>query len=252
MKLLLDANGNVVVRNNRPVYVKDDGSEVEFDAPGTVANITRLNGEAATNRKRYETAEASLAAFKDITDPAAAVAALQTVKNLDAKKLVDAGEVETVRQEAIKATEEKFAPVVTERDTLKGQLVNEKIGGSFARSKFIAEKCAVPADIIQARFGNLFALGEDGKVTAKDASGNVIYSKSTPGTPADFDEALEIAIGQYPYAAQLLKGTGASGSGAGPSGPSASGKKTITRSAFEQLPAHERGTKLKDHELVDG
>lgn len=253
-KLKLDEKGNVVVQDGKPVYVKEDGTEIAFDAFGTTQNITRLNGEAKANRERAETAEAALKPFKDagITDPAAAATALQTVKNLDSKKLVDAGEVEKVRQEAIKATEEKFAPVVAERDKFKSDLVGEKIGGSFARSKFIAEKCAVPADIIQARFGNLFALGEDGKVTAKDANGNVIYSKSTPGTPADFDEALEIAIEQYPYKAQILKGTGANGSGTNQGPRNTGGKATITRSAFEQLSPYDRQAALKDKELVDG
>ncbi|MGE1110092.1 DUF6651 domain-containing protein, partial [Bacillus wiedmannii] len=86
-----------------------------------------------------------------IDDPSAALAALDTVKNLEDKTLVDAGEVEKVRTEAVRALEEKYAPIVKERDDLSQKLTAEKIGGNFARSKFIAEKMSIPADLVEAR-----------------------------------------------------------------------------------------------------
>jgi hypothetical protein len=253
MKLLLDANGNAVIRNGKPVYVKDDGTEVEFDVVATVGTIARLNNESKTHREAKEALEVKVKAYEGITDPEAARKALATVANLDQKKLVDAGQVEQVKTEAIKAVRAEYEPIVKERDSLKQQIVSEKIGGGFARSKFIAEKVAVPADIVQARFGSFFSMQDDGKVVAKDANGNVIYSDSRPGEVADFDEALAKLVDQYPYKAQILKGSGASGGGSGPSNGSGSGgKKTITRSAFEALPPQDRSAKLKDHELVDG
>lgn len=255
MKLKLDANGAAVLQDGKPVYVKADGTEVAFDAASTVATIARLNAEAKAHREGKETAEAALKPFKDagITDPAAAAKALQTMANLDSKTLVDAGQVETVKQEAIKAVKAEYEPVVKERDMLKARLNGEVIGGGFARSKFIAEKCAVPADLVQARFGQFFTVLDDGKVEAKDANGNVLYSQSRPGEKADMEEALPMLIEAYPYKAQILKGTGASGGGAGPNGqPNANGKPTITRSAYEALPVHERAGALKGKELVDG
>ncbi len=59
MKLKLDENGHVVVSDGKPVYVHDDGKEVAFDAVGTVATISRLNGEAKSHRERAEAAESS-------------------------------------------------------------------------------------------------------------------------------------------------------------------------------------------------
>ena len=35
-----------VVEDGKPVYVHDDNKEIPFDAPGTVAKIGQLNGEA--------------------------------------------------------------------------------------------------------------------------------------------------------------------------------------------------------------
>lgn len=250
MKLLLDANGNVVVRNGKPVYVADDGKEIEFDAPATVATITRLNGEAKSHRERAESAEIKLKPFEGIEDPAAAIKALATVKNLGDKQLVDAGEVEKVKLEAIKAVEEKYAPVVKKAETLEQQLYSEKIGGSFSRSKVIAEKFAIPADLVQARFGSAFAI-EDGKIVAKDASGNKIFSRSRPGEVADFDEALEVLVDQYPYRDQILKGTGASGGGAGGGKPGAGGKKTMTRAQFDALDPSDKVAAVKDATITD-
>ena len=50
MKLKLDEQGHVVLQDGKPVYIHDDGKEVAFDAPATVATITRLNGEAKVQR----------------------------------------------------------------------------------------------------------------------------------------------------------------------------------------------------------
>jgi len=220
--------------DGKPVYVHDDGKESPFDAPGTVQTITRLNGEAKSHRERAETAEKAMKAFEGITDADSARKALETVKNLDAKKLVDAGEIEKVRAEAIKAVEDKYSPIVQERDSLKNALVSEKVGGSFARSKLIAEKLAIPADLVQARFGDRFKLEGD-SVVAFDQSGNKLFSRANPGEVAGFDEALEIIIEQYPYRDHILKSSGASGSGAQGGGSSNSGSKQVNRSTFESM-----------------
>jgi len=245
MKLKLDAEGHVVVSDGKPVYVHDDGKEVAFDAVGTVATIGRLNGEAKGHREAKEAAEAALKAFEGISDPAAARKALDTIKNLDDKKLVDAGEIDKVRAEAIKAVEEKYAPIVAERDTLKTELVTEKVGGSFARSKFISDNLAIPADLVQARFGSQFKL-EDGKVIAYDQSGNRLYSRSNPGEVAGFDEALNIIVDAYPHKDTILKASGASGGGAGGSGGAQNGPKQMSRDAHQALPADKQMAFFKD------
>lgn len=214
MKLKLDEAGHVVVQDGKPVYVHDDGKEVAFDAVATVSTISRLNGEAKTHREGKEAAETKLKAFEGIADPSAALKALDTVSKLDQKKLVDAGEIDTVRSEISKGYETKLSEAATRLQALEGQLYSEKIGGSFSRSKVITDKFAIPADLVQARFGSAFKV-EDGKVVAYDPNGNKIYSRARPGELADFDEAIESLVDAYPYKDQILKGSGASGSGAG-------------------------------------
>jgi hypothetical protein len=250
MPYKFDSNGSLVLADvngaKLPVFVHADGKEAPFDADSTLGTISRLNGEAKSHRERAEAAEKLLKGFEGISDPQAALKALGIVKNLDDKKLVDAGQVEQMRSEAIRAVEEKYAPVVKQVQTLEQQLHSEKIGGAFARSKFIAEKVAIPADMVMAAFGPRFKL-EDGQVVAYGTDGNKVYSRSSPGNPAGFDEALELLIEQYPNRAAILKGSNASGSGASPSnGGGGGGKRTMTRAQFDSLSPMEKATTAKE------
>ena len=102
----LDAEGKIELKDGNPIYVDASGRESVMD----VGAITRLNGEAKTHREAKEAAEAKLKAFEGL-DPEAARKAVDTVKNIDAKKLIDAGEVEKVR-ESVKA---EFMTQIAER-----------------------------------------------------------------------------------------------------------------------------------------
>lgn len=235
MKLLLDAEGKVVVRNGKPVYVTDAGKEIEFDAAGTTATIQGLRTELGDMTKARDGLQTVAEAFKGL-DPAAARKALDTVKNLDDKKLIDAGEVEKVRNETKAALEAQFEPVKRENESLKIQFFNEKVGGAFARSKFIGEKLAIPADFAQARFGQQVKLDKDGNIVVHHTSGEPVYSRANPGKIAEFDEAMEIVVDSYPDKARILKGSGATGSGTqNGSGGGGGDKQTMTRSAFQKL-----------------
>ncbi|WP_341649940.1 DUF6651 domain-containing protein [Thauera humireducens] len=233
MKLKLDENGNVVVQDGKPVYVHDDGKEIPFDAPAALSKITALNGEAKSHRERAESAEKLAKAFEGL-DASEAKKALDIVSNLDAKKLVDAGEIEKVKAEISKAFQAQLDEVSGKAKSYEQALYAEKIGGSFARSKLIAEKLAIPADLVQARFGQSFKI-EDGKVVAYDMSGNKVFSRARPGELADFEEALETLIEQYPHKDHILKSSGASGGGAAGGGQSGGGKKALNRAAFDAL-----------------
>ncbi len=227
-----------------PVYVHDDGKEVGFDAGSAMQKISTLNAEAKTHREAKEKAESTLKAFEGIEDPAAAKKALETLKNFDDKKLVDAGEVEKIKLEAIKAVEAKYAPIVQERDACQSQLHNELIGGGFARSKFIQDNIAVPVDMVQAQFGKSFKI-EEGKVVAYGTDGQKIYSRSRPGEVADFDEALESLVGGYPHKDSILKGGQGSGGGFQGNGGQG-GAKTMSRDQFTNLKPIEQSSFMRE------
>lgn len=126
---------------------------------------------------------------------------------------MDAGEIEKVKAEISKAFQLQLDEVTGKAQTFEQQLYAEKIGGSFSRSKFIADKLAVPADMVQATFGQNLKV-EDGKVVAYDAQGQKIFSRARPGELADFDEAIETLVSQYPHRDHILKSSGANGGGA--------------------------------------
>jgi hypothetical protein len=239
MKLKLDASGNAVLLDGKPVYVKDDGKEITFDATEAFAKIASLNADEAGFRRRLTEAEAKLLTY-DGLDIVAAKKALEVVKTVDLNKLVDKGEVEKVRAEVSKVFETQIAGLNGELKTAKDTIRSAKIGAVFSNSKFITDKCAVPSDIIQARFGSHFSVDDAGNVIVKDIAGNQIFSRrpESAGSAAAPDEALEVLIEAYPYKNHILKGSGASGGGSGDSGGGGGGGGVVkmTQSQFFALP----------------
>jgi hypothetical protein len=262
--LLIDGKTYAEVKDDKPVYLEDDGKEIAFDAQHTVGTITRLNGEAKSHRERAEAAEAKAKAFEGIEDGEAARKALETVKNIKDGELLTAGKVEEIKAAARKAAEEQVAAAAkangerikaleAERDNVTKDLYSEKIGGAFSRSKFIAEKVAVPADLLQAQFGSRFKV-EDGKTVAYDNAGNKIFSRAKPGDLADFDEALETIVDSYVHRDSILKGANQSGSGARPAGGGNVNGKTMSKAVFDALPAIQQASLMTGKEapqLVD-
>lgn len=258
MKLKLDDKGSAVLQDGKPVYIKDDNTEIAFDAAQAMSTISRLNGEAKTHREGKEAAEVKLKAFEGISDPKAALAALETVGKLDQKKLIDAGEVDKVRQEISKNYEAKLAEQTQIAEKAQASLAGEIIGGSFARSKFIAEKFAAqgPAavEIAQALFAKHFTV-KDGKLVATGIDGQTIYSPTVErsGQPASFDEALGVLVASYPHKDSILKGEVKNGGGAnGGGGGGGGGGKTMARAEFDKLgPAQAADFMSKGGSLTD-
>lgn len=233
MKLKIDDKGNAVLVDGKPVYIHDDGKEIAFDAANAMSKIQELNAEAKQNRQRAAEFEKTAKAFGGL-DPEEAFKAIETVKNLDSKKLIDSGEMERVKAEIIKTMDANYKPFVDKAAALENELYSEKVGGSFARSKMIAEKLAIPADLVQARFGEAFKV-ENGQVVGYDGK-NQIMSRVRPGEVADFDESLEFLIDKYPHRDSILKGSGSVGTGALGNTSGNAGKQTISRSAFNAMP----------------
>ena len=230
--------------NGLPVYVHDDGKEIGFDAAQAISKISALNGEAKSHREAKETAEANLAKFAKIGDPTKALEALDMMTKIDQKKLIDAGAVDQVKADITKAFQTQLDEATQRATTLEGQLYQEMNGGRFSGSKFIADKVAIPSDMLQARFGQSFKV-EDGKVVAYDGSGNKIYSRSKPGELAAFDEALEFLVEQYPQKDHILKASGNQGTGSRQT-QHASGQKTMKRESFTSLSPADQQSTLKD------
>lgn len=225
MKLKLDAVGNAVVQDGKPVYVYPDGKEIAVDAAGLFTKITELNGESKTHRLKAKEFEDRLSALGDV-DPNEVGAILSEVKamgGIDAVKKLASADVIAIRKEiedgyTLHRTklEEGFKNQLTERDKIirdkEDHIYKLEVSNRFKASKFISDKLTLPADIAEATFGNNFKI-EDGKVVAY-LGGNRIYSREKPGEYAEFEEAITTIVEAYPMKDRIIKGNGNSGTGA--------------------------------------
>jgi len=233
MKLKLDADGHAVLQDGKPVYVADDGKETAIDAGGMIGTIARLNAEAKGHREGKEAAESKLKAFEGIADPAEAIKALGLVANLDAKKLIDAGEVEKVKGEITKGFTEKLTAAEKRAMDAEARFEDKVIGELFLGSKFLTEKTVLTPSIARSAFSRQIKI-EDGKPVAYGFDGQKIYSAARPGELASPEEAIELLITSHPDRDNILKGNSNGGAGVR-QGQGGAGAKTMTRAAFEAL-----------------
>lgn len=236
----LDADGKIELKDGNPIYLDASGREMTVDGN----TISRLNGEAKQHREAKEAAETKLKAFGDL-DPEAARKALDTLKNIDAKKLIDAGEVDKVR-DSVKA---EFTTQLQEKDKaleeINSKYNNLQISNIFANSEFVRDRVAVPTDMFEASFRNNFKI-EDGKVTAYDKAGNRIMSKKTVGEYADPSEALELLVEAHPQRDVILKANDSNGSGNDGRGGTQGGGRRIKRSEYDKMsPQDQYATSMK-------
>lgn len=241
---------HIALKDGNPVWENDGGTEIAVDYAALSSKLTDTTKESVKRKETIRELNEKLTVFEGIDDPAKFLAdakkAMDTVKNLDDKKLIDAGEAEKIKAEVTKAMQVKLDEAIKRADDADATLQQEMIGGRFARSKFIADKVAVPADMIQAVFGRHFSI-KDGKVVGKGHDGQELYSKDKPGELADFDEALSILVDGYSNKAAILKGSEASGSGTQPGGGgNPHNTKTISRAAFDVMEQSDRAKFFKD------
>lgn len=225
----------IELRDGNPIWVGADGVEATLASDA----ITRLNGEAKQHRTRAETAETSLAAFKDI-DPVKAREALELTGKLNKKQLLDAGEVDRVKAEIAAQYTGTIETLTKTNGDLKTSLDGLRIDNVFSQSEFAREHIAMPLDMFQAYFRNNLKIGEDGSVEAYDKSGNRVMSKAKLGQHADASEALEILVDQHPQKAIILKANGNSGGGNDGKGGNRGGTRIVRRADFDKMPANEK------------
>lgn len=250
LELKFDEEGKVVVKEGEngikmPVYVDEDGKEIEVDVPGLFVKITEVSAEAKGYRKDKATLKDKYKLFDGIDNleewKTGAETAMETVKNFDDKQLVDAGKVDeikqqmkSVHQEEILQIHDSYKQSGLDKDTIikekDGTIYSLMVSSMFAQSPFFSgeqPKSTLPPEIAEAHFGKNYKVEDDGKgklrVTGYQNDGKPIYSRKNPGDLAEFEEALETIINEYPYKDRILRSTGA-GSGAG--GGSGAGAET--------------------------
>lgn len=226
-KIDVDANGD-------PIWIDINGKETSIQHD----TLSRTRLEAKQHREAKETAEAALAKYKDI-DPDTARKAIETVANIDAKKLIDAGEVEKVKEDIKRQFEQQLGEKDTALTSAQQRIDSMLIDGVFKGNDFIAERVAMPRDFFEAAMRSNFKV-EEGKVVAYDKNGNRLMSKKVPGDYADTNEALELLVEMHPQKDTILKAPEGGGTGNGGGGGNRGTGRRMTRNDFEKLPAHQQ------------
>jgi hypothetical protein len=225
-KLLLDDDGHVVLKDGKPVFIikKPDGTEDEFvaDVPGMHQKILGLNGESKSHREKAAELESKLKLFDGIEgDPGEwieeARKAMETVRNLNDKELVDAGKVEELKQQMTEAHRRKEQELQQEIQKIKDkgnsklqqkedQIRTLLVSNKFSQSPYFNgknKKTNLLPEIAESYFGRHFKVEEDSagnlRITGYSKSGQPIYSMKNPGELADFDEAISAIIDEFPH-----------------------------------------------------
>ena len=215
---------NPVFQDGNPVWVNSDGSETVLKRD----TISNLRGEAKTWRNRAEDNLTKLKDFEGI-DARAARDALEKLGKIDAKMLIDSGEVDKVRN----AVKSEYDAQINERDTRIGTM-QARIDGmildsAFSGSEFIRDNIAVPVEMFRSHFGQFFKVKDD-KIEAYDRAGNRIMSKKNMGEYADFNESVELLVEGYSQKDSILKAPDQGGSGNTGAGGSRGTGRVVRRS----------------------
>ena len=267
LKLKVDEEGHAVVQDGKPVYIYEDGREAPFDAAAAMQKINELNQENADRRHQNKELEEQVKVYKDkdgnLLDAEEARNAIEMVKNLNDKEMYDATQVESLKSQMNKAYVEKeealqkhFKKEIEElqstlnkkNDTIYGLMVRSK----FATSPTILDKTNLPPDMAADYFGKNFKVegdGDDVRVIGY-LDKEKIFSRERPGSPANFEEALQAVIDAYPMKDRIMRAT-AGGSGAGGAFSTGSPGSTNSRlkSQLKDLPPVERLKALRHLQL---
>ena len=243
----------IVVQDGHPVWTYEDGKESPFNADSALKSIKDVTAESISRKEKIREYETKLAPFAGIENGAEfitkATAALETVKNFDGKKLIDAGEVETLKASVAATYREKITGMETAFTTKEKEyqaaisskdanISNLLIKGAIGRAKFIEDRTVLTPSIAYDVFKGNFKIEEhegEARAVATRKDGTKIMSLKDPGSYAGIDEALQTLVNEHPDKDRLLRGIDGGG-GAPPSrGASNFTGKIISRATFESM-----------------
>lgn len=223
-KLKLNADGNAVVKDGKPVFVDEEkGTELPLDANEVFNKYHTLGEENKQWRLKHKEAEAALKQFEgfDLETVKANMDAVEKLKQVDMAK---AGEIDKLKAEfqtladkrlteTTQSYENKLKALGEKAQNLESRLTKNTIKNHFLNSAFIKDNVAVPPDMIEAAFGNRFKVTEDDKVIALGEDGSPMLSEKKLTEIADFEEALELMVKKYPHKDAILKSKQSPGGG---------------------------------------
>ena len=228
-KLKLDKDNHAVLQDGKPVYIKDDGDEIPFDANMAFNKQHQLNEENKSWRLKFEEATSQLKSLEGV-DPEKFKEYAEIAEQFKESERVKNGEIEKLKQELSQTSEKKIKEVeqtwqarynakAEEAAKFAKQYNTTVIGNEFFGSSFIKENCAVTPRLLMAEFKSRFQIDpETNHIVALDDAGKPMLSEEKIGSIASFDEAIKLMVKNHPDRDFILKPKGQPGGGMGNNG----------------------------------
>lgn len=231
MKLKTDESGNLLtVEKNgtiMPILVREGQEDAPLDFAYLISHNKRLSDERDAAIKQSDSLKSKLEGFSEFEayDFDQIKRALDTHTQFEHGELLQAGKLDELKTKIRQSFEDNEARL---KSTHESQLQEKAEALKSATAKFesllmqnafnstnalegtIFER--VP-DTARKNYSDRFRVQDD-RVVGLDESGEVIISRSRPGEPAEFDEALTQIISSDPNHENYRLSTGASGIGA--------------------------------------
>lgn len=254
LNLIVD-NLEVVPEAVRAMYVPD-GDKFKLDVEG-VEDTKQLRIELATAKREAAERRVAIRAIEEKyagIDPDKTREMLAKLDQDGEAALIAAGKIDEVitkRSEKMRADLQRQIDEANGKATSAEERVkkySQRVLDDRIRDAVIGKvhvHAIKSGDVLRAA-REIFTLDENGNAVQLGSDGQLILGKDgkTPFSPAEWIESMaEIAPHWFP---QGSSGGGASGSGSG-----SNGGKTMTRVAFETLPARERAAAAKNYVIKD-
>jgi hypothetical protein len=203
MKLKLDEDGHVVVKDDKPVY-EIDGKDTPFDASAARAKIKEQAGDLDDLQKTSSAQAGDLEkevkkwrALGNITEVRKAVKTVAGLGEQDIDAAQMPGEIENLRAER-DALQEQLSDSTDQLKAKDSEIRGLSIGNQFANSKWIRENMidafATNPSALEKIYGDNFKR-ENGKVIPYDSDGKPILTvdpDTNQARTATFDEAMSV------------------------------------------------------------
>ena len=215
------------------LYVENDKGEfvLEVEDSDFKSKINEFRTNNTDLKKQIEAAQKQMESFKDV-DPTKYAAMQKELLTYKDKTLLDEGKVEELLEQRTERMRSEYTDKFSKLETIaeesqksseKYQLQLSKIAVNDAVMKGIASSKALvragAAEDLLARASRVWSVDEEGKIRAKDPSGNILYGMDGKA-PLTTEEWVLGLHKEAPFLFEASKGGGAGGSGTGDGDPS--------------------------------
>jgi len=231
-----------------------DGAHLYSKVPELTNKISQLNKSLEINENNLDLIKGAGADLENLTDWTKKVkTALELQDNIDSQKLVEAGKIDEIKQQATEMLKQQLEEkevywkgIKDEDDksikSLEDKIYDFMVREKFGSSNFVKDKLNMTSKAAYKYFSDNIKLEKDDSgnwlVTSfylgGPKHGEKVMSKLRVGEEADLEEALGILVNYDSDKDQLLKNSAVPGSGDFPSNPNAP-KESVTKTMYPSM-----------------